>query len=208
MQLVTIAGWTIDDQIQSLGTITVDTTKTLWWNVYPTTTGYFNATVFANSSTAANDTVISSRFISYKNRTESITPQETLPILLNASDSLTFSWDCDTGEYRAADLNLNYTNVTSEPKTVILRVTSYNGTSWNDILHSYTINLTSDNTYKIPVLKRQLDTNETGYCVFNITNIGLNAINITSLDLQAYYNETVSVQDIQASIGTTNITGL
>jgi hypothetical protein len=94
------------------------------------------------------------------------------------------------------------------PQEVLLRFYVYNGTDWLDILHNYKINLTSQRTDFIPILQNQLNVNETGYCTIKISNIGSNDINITSLTLEGYYNETVQIQDIQVKVNEATTTGL
>jgi len=192
-------GWEVIDQTQSLGTITAGTTKTLQWNVYPTNADFQNATVFANSSNAGNDTKISSKFVSYKERTGSITPHETLPVILGVEGEQIFSWDCEAGDYRATKLYIGFNQNNS-----IIHVYSYNNgdctAKQNNIVLGHT-NVSTMTNLSVYVIGNRIIPNETGYCRVKLANHGPDTLNITSLNLSViYYNETVQIQDIQVKV--------
>jgi hypothetical protein len=200
-------GWQVDEATKQLGTIPVGTVQKVWWNVNATSYGEANVTVNATSSNAGNHSLISDKFVVYKLKPSSL-PQESLPFVLEAGKEKVFSWQCEAGNYRIANLTISSTNLTALPQEVLLRVYVYNGTDWLDILHSYKINLTSSRTDFIPILQKQLSANETGYCTIKISNIGSNDINIAGLTLEGYYNETAQIQDIQVKVNEVETTGL
>ncbi|MEX0932740.1 MAG: hypothetical protein WDZ77_01425 [Candidatus Pacearchaeota archaeon] len=117
-------------------------------------------------------------------------------------------WVCgiDIGDYRVATLNINANTSTNE---IPLRVETYNGTDFVDVLHSKYIN-TSNNieTLRVPLLQNQINTNEEGLCEIKISNLGNNDLIIDDITLDTYYDEVVSVRDIQAQVGSFNLTGL
>ncbi|MCG2724293.1 hypothetical protein L6303_06120, partial [archaeon] len=194
------AGWAVDGTTRQLENITAGTTKTVWWNINATSYGEKNITVFANSSNAGSDTLISNNFTVYKwNSTRP--PQETLPAIVSANEASTFSWLCEAGSYRIANLTINWnsTNAVAETR-------AYNGTSFNSIsAHS---RISSQETTSLKMLANQLAANETGYCVIQIKNYGPDALNLTSITLESYYNETVQIQDIQAKINGATAAGI
>ncbi|MCH8003655.1 MAG: hypothetical protein IH934_03400 [Nanoarchaeota archaeon] len=197
--------WGIQNRTQFLGSITQDAIAPVSWTINATTLGRFNITVIANSSNAANDTKDSSFFIVYKEFPSLSIFEPALPILVNASKNVTAYWSCDVGEYRVATLNISLN--TTGPTTI--RVLTYDGTKFVDVLHSFAVDTNSSIDSKlVPILENQLNANETGFCAIQIKNIGFNHINITDLFLESYYNETVVVQDILPSIGGVNTTGI
>jgi hypothetical protein len=200
-------GWQVDEAVKQVGTIPVGTVQKVWWNINATSYGEANVTVNATSSNAGMYTLISDKFVVYKLKPSSL-PQESLPFVLQAGKEKIFSWQCEAGNYRIANLTISSVNLTTLPQEVLLRVYVYNGTDWLDILHNYKINLTSQRIDFVPILQNQLLTNETGYCTIKISNIGSNDINITGLTLEGYYNETVQIQDIQVKVNEAITTGL
>src|SRR3989338_6084444 len=161
-------------------------------------------TVTANSTNAGNNTLGSSLLSSYK-ELPSIAAAGTIPITLSSGTNITTSWNCSVGNYRIASLNLG---VNTSSNIVPFRVETYNGTSFVDVLHSYYANTTGlIRTVRTAVLAKQINANETGSCTARITNLGSSNFTVTSASLETYYNETVSVRDIVASVRNANTTG-
>ncbi|GIU68388.1 MAG: hypothetical protein KatS3mg001_238 [Candidatus Pacearchaeota archaeon] len=201
------SGWIVGPSAtQSLGSVVPGTPKTVSWTVNATSYGRFNVSVFANSSDAGNDTLDSSNFQVYKEELKGTALSPTLPSIVQAGGNITASWQCSVGDYRVATLNIN-ANTSSSPTTI--RVLTYNGTDFVDVLHSKSVDTNNTiKTIKVPLLSKQIDSNETGFCNVKIFNLGSNSINITDISLEAYYNETVSVRDVQASVNGVNTTGI
>ncbi|MEM5766435.1 MAG: Hint domain-containing protein, partial [Candidatus Aenigmatarchaeota archaeon] len=99
------SGWQVDEPTRNLGSISVGEYKKVWWQVNATSYGEANVTVFANSSNAGNDTLISNKFIVYKVKTAD-SPLESLPLELLPGENRTFSWNCEAGSYRIANLTI------------------------------------------------------------------------------------------------------
>ncbi|HLD55168.1 MAG TPA: hypothetical protein VJB35_02800, partial [Candidatus Nanoarchaeia archaeon] len=193
-------GWTIFDQIKFLGAITVGSPVKVSWNVTPSTYGVTNMSMFANSSNAGNDTQLSNNFVVYKELTSSVTLDD-LPVTLEPNNQSIFSWNCDAANYRIAKLNVNWNSVGTN-----VRVYSYDGLKWNDILHSEYV--ASSASKQIVILRDQLFTNESGLCTVKFENVGNNNVDITGLTLQGYYSESLKIEDIITSINGVNVKGI
>src|SRR3989339_552290 len=193
-------GWTIFDQIKFLGAITVGSPVKVSWNVTPSTYGVTNMSMFANSSNAGNDTQLSNNFVVYKELTSAVTLDD-LPVTLEPNNQSIFSWNCDAANYRIAKLNVNWNSVGTN-----VRVYSYDGLIWNDILHSEYVSSTISK--QIAILSNQLFTNESGLCTVKFENVGENDIEITDLTLQGYYSESLKIEDIITSINGVNVRGI
>jgi hypothetical protein len=208
-------GWevwntTAYSNVYYIGTIPNGAIRDAHFDIKPNSSGSFTLMIYANATMlgeAKSSETTTSVFV-YKWLTPASALEPSLPKVLNAGESLVASFSCEAGSYRIANLTISSINLTIEPREVLLRVYSYNGTDWIDILHSYKINLTSARNDFVPLLKNQLNVNETGYCKFKISNIGSNDINITGLTLEGYYSETVQIQDIQVKVGEVITTGL
>src|SRR3989339_638603 len=193
-------GWTINNPVQSLGTVEVGSYKPVSWNVTPSTYGVTNMSMFANSSNAGNDTQLSNNFVVYKELTSAVTLDD-LPVTLEPNNQSIFSWNCDAANYRIAKLNVNWNSVGTN-----VRVYSYDGLIWNDILHSEYVSSTISK--QIAILSNQLFTNESGLCTVKFENVGENEIEITDLTLQGYYSESLKIEDIITSINGVNVRGI
>jgi len=199
--------WVILNRSQGLGIIAENVIKPVSWTINATTFGEFNITINATSSNAANVTKISRFFTVYKEFPSLSVFEPTLPVLVNASKNLTAYWSCAVGEYRAATLNISYN--TSDTTGTTIRVLTYDGSKFVDVLHSFFVKTDKRIDSKlVPILENQLNANETGFCAIKIRNIGLNNLNITDLFLQSYFNETIVVQDILFDINGFNTTGI
>src|SRR3989339_711158 len=193
-------GWNIIDQIKSLGAITVGSPVKVSWNVTPSTYGVTNMSMFVNSSNAGNDTQLSSNFVVYKELNSEVTLND-LPVTLEPNNQSIFSWNCDSANYRIAKLNVNWNSVGTN-----VRIYSYDGLNWNDILHSEYVSSTISK--QIAILSNQLFTNESGLCTVKFENVGENDIEITDLTLQGYYSESLKIEDIITSINGVNVRGI
>src|SRR3989339_309233 len=193
-------GWNIIDQIKSLGAITVGSPVKVSWNVTPSTYGVTNMSMFVNSSNAGNDTQLSSNFVVYKELNSEVTLND-LPVTLEPNNQSIFSWNCDSANYRIAKLNVNWNSVGTN-----VRIYSYDGLNWNDILHSEYVASTASK--QIAILRNQLFTNESGLCTVKFENVGTNDVEITGLTLQGYYSEDLKIEDIISSINAISVKGI
>ncbi|MBX0311871.1 MAG: DUF11 domain-containing protein, partial [Sulfurihydrogenibium sp.] len=195
-------GWQADSTTKYVGNVSVGELKTIWFNIYPTTYSSNQIKIFVNSSNAENDSLTINVF-TYKFMSET-SSQETLPYLLNSNEAKEFNFVCEAGSYRIANLSIStYSSSLQDEK---IRIEVYNGTDWIDVSHS--LYFTSPSSLFIPILEKQIQPSETGYCKIRITNIGSNPVNISSLKLSAYYNETVLIQDIDTNVNGISVKGL
>ncbi|MCW1307597.1 MAG: hypothetical protein OH337_00005, partial [Candidatus Parvarchaeota archaeon] len=200
-------GWYVDEVTKSLGIIAVGEYKPVWWHITPTTYGEINVTIVVNSSNAGSDVASSDNFTVYKLKQPS-PPLEQLPFIINENEEKVLNWECEAGDYRIANLTLTIGNVTASPYEIVLRVWSYNGTNWLDILHSLKINLTGEQNLSILMLQNQLNADENGRCKVRIANVGDNGFNLSWAELQAYYTEAIKIQDILVKVNEAILSGL
>ncbi|MEM5878331.1 MAG: hypothetical protein QXF12_05625, partial [Candidatus Aenigmatarchaeota archaeon] len=192
------SGWQVDQPTKSLGTVNVGQHVKISWQVNATSYDEQNFTFYVNSTNANNETIYSEKLVSYKPSMPSIV--ETLPTIIQPLQSKTFSWPCEVGDYRIANLTALWNGTETKAKLYV-----YNGTSWIEIAERY---LNSTSTEFIPILQNQLNSNETGYCVIKIENIGDNYININQFQFSSYYNQTVKIQDINVTSSSMQLTGI
>jgi hypothetical protein len=205
---------------QYLGKITVGLGETKFvpvhWDVNLTTLSpyldYYQLNITANTTDEippinyyehANATNVTAYVLTQPDLAE-----PSLPLVLNSDEETVASWPCESGSYRIANLSLSMANLTVEPKIIALRLLSYNGSSWLDVLHSYRINLTDLTSVWFSLLNEQIASNESGYCRVKLINVGENSFNLTELKLVAYYKPEVRIQDIIIKVNETITTGL
>jgi hypothetical protein len=201
------SGWIVGPSVtQLLGTVEPGTPETVSWEVNATSYGEFNVSVFADSSDAGNDTTISSLFDVHKESLEGSADSPTFPQVITPGSEETIQWSCSIGDYRIATLNIGANTSNNE---IPIRVETYNGTEFIDVMHSKYINTSQTiETISVPVLENQINANEEGLCTIKISNSGSSNITIDDVTLDAYYDEIVAVRDVQASVSGTNTTGL
>jgi hypothetical protein len=193
-----------------LGSILSGKKKDAHWDVKPNSSGTYTLTIYTNatmSGEAKSDQDTTTIFV-YTWYEPTSMPEPSLPVVLDSGDNITTSISCGAYDFRIASLKISSENVTAGPQEVVIRIQVYNGTDWNDVSHSFKFVLNGSREDVIPILSNQIYANETGYCVINITNTGLNSLNITGLVFEGYYNESVQVQDIQVKINNQETTGL
>jgi len=183
--LIVPSEWSVVNQTAEMGTVTTGEFQPVSWIVNATTFGRFNISIDVNSSNAGNTSKNTEFFIGYKQFPPDIPNTPIFPVLLNGTENVTLNWACDAGVYRVATLNTTV-NTSDNPGTT-LRVLTYDGTQFVDVLHSYDV--ATDNeleTYSFSILEGQLNVNETGFCAIEIRNIGDHQVNITNAYLEAY----------------------
>ena len=204
------ASWNITNRTQYLGTINQNQVVNVTWQVNATTYGSFNVSVFVNgtnSTLSSNDTYNTTNFTVYRlfaqvcpdyalngtNITERVCAinatlgqqldNVTSEAGINPGQNLSAYWLCDAGDYRLGEItSYMESNMTSSKA----RFYVYNGTGWQDILHSLDINSTVT-SIRVPFLRSQLYANETGYCNVRIQNIGNDTLFVDYLALKDYY---------------------
>ncbi|MBN2331146.1 MAG: hypothetical protein JXC85_05005, partial [Candidatus Aenigmarchaeota archaeon] len=185
--------WQTDGKTKYLGNIDLGGTKYVQWEVNATTPGTFNIPIFANNSVGNNDTdyIV---LTNYKHAAPGLL--EAVPSTIQGGGEKTFSFGCDAGIYRVANLTVDWNG-----NETYARVFSYNGTAWLDILHSRWLNTsgTGENRF-IPILAEQISANESGYCTVRIRNIGSSNISVNALSLEPYYQLDLVVLDIMPEI--------
>jgi len=204
LNTTTAIGWQIATQTQNIGSVGIGAYPTASWQVNATTFGDFKLNVYANSSNIGNGTANTSDFTVRK--LFPLTYVSNIPTTIETGNESLFSWACDPSEngYRVATFNLTLN--TSGTK---IRVSTYSGIDWVDVLHSENYNtsgvLQSD---LISVLQSQINPNETGYCSIKVKNLGNLDVIIANATLKAFYVPNTTIQDIDAQIGTTSTTGI
>jgi hypothetical protein len=203
----TWVNWIIGNSTRFLGTIGMNSYTAFFWTVNATTSGTnFKMSLFANSTNAKNDTKNSSAFIVYNdyNEKHSISPT---PIILQTTNETILSWKCNVSDYRIGTLNLTLN--TSSPTTTIIRVSTYDGTIWRDVMHNQIINTTGlFGSIYVPILKSEIFPNGTGYCNIKVKNIGTENISIINATLRMYHLQDVKIQDIVPYYESSVTTGL
>jgi len=183
--------WVIRNRSQFIGSVDVGSPVAVSWTINATTFGRFNVTVEANSSNAANSSLVSSHFIVYKEIPKINSRTPTLSFILNASQNLTTSWTCAPGQYRIATINISIDQLSSlstirpisnETSTgafgYILNLENASDGSLNDTLSNATItsNGTGINNFSHVNLTFQMNTSLESTTIFMVT-----ARNITDL---------------------------
>ncbi|MBU2483401.1 MAG: hypothetical protein KJ760_20135, partial [Proteobacteria bacterium] len=143
-------------------------------------------------------------FLVHKQSLEGTADSPAFPVNVGAGENQIIKWACNVGDYRVADLNLE---INTTGNSVPIRVETYNNTEFIDILHSYYIESSAAEIFRVPVLAGQIDANEDGSCAVRISNLGENSIDVSDVTLDAYYDEVVAIRDIIISTNV-NTTGL
>ncbi len=182
---------------QFFGTINDGTSVFVSWIVTPTTYGSFNATIYANTTNAGDKTESSEYFTVHKESLKGTAGSPGFPVTISAGKSEIIKWDCDIGNYRVAELNIE-TNTSGN--LVPIRVETYDGLNFVDILHSYYISSSGAGDFRVPVLTSQLNADENSSCTIRISNRGTESINVSDVALNAYYDEVVGVRGIHTHI--------
>jgi len=143
----------VNNTARLLGDVVQGTPVTVEWTVNATNvSGLYNATVFADSSNAGNDTGDDTIdwFTVYEDfptkRSDSFNPS--LNQSIGPSQNLTAAWECNVGDYRIADLRI--TANTSTTGTV-LQILSYDGTKFVDVEHSKVVNTNGAGDGHVPL---------------------------------------------------------
>ncbi|MDY6778770.1 MAG: hypothetical protein SVU32_08960, partial [Candidatus Nanohaloarchaea archaeon] len=118
-------------------------------------------------------------------------------------ESVTASWRCEQFRYRAASLRLF---MESEQRRTAAEVYTYNGTDWETVEESLAVN---DNAsrYRVPILRRQLQPNGTGYCRIRVENRGGDDLYLDAASLEFNGRPDVTIANITWSVDGTYVTG-
>jgi hypothetical protein len=184
---------------QIIGSLNQDQQKNLTWIVNATNyTHTFELNVTVNSTQDYDN--VTEALILYKELVK--TPESmSLPYNITLGNELVAGFSCPSGDYRTANITTSW-----DGSEAYARIYVYNGTEWEDVLHSYYLNITE--TAFIPVGRDQIAPNGTGKCLVKIENVGGGNITINSINFSGYYRSAVKVLDITPKIDNVETNGL
>ncbi|MFH7880930.1 MAG: hypothetical protein QXI09_02895, partial [Candidatus Aenigmatarchaeota archaeon] len=183
-------GWFVDKNVIYLGEVKTGEFKRVSWNIYPTSSGVYKISFYANSSNAGSKETFSREFIVYNFLQ---TEDNSLPKILQPEEALILKFDCEAGDYRVANLTLNISSQGSK-----IRIETFNSSNWITVKDN--LHVEGNENYFIPILLNQISSNSDGKCLVRISNIGDNFVNIEKAILTAYYNKTAKVEGIKLII--------
>ncbi|MEM4958531.1 MAG: hypothetical protein QXX12_01505, partial [Nanopusillaceae archaeon] len=184
-------GWYTDEQTKYLGKIYANEFKKIYWNVYASTFGEGKAIFYINSSNAGYKRLESNNIVVYKFSQSTINSI----ININSNDFEILEFDCETGNYRIANLTIK---ISENSNNSTLKIESFNSSNWIKIENN--LEVISNNLYFIPILANQISSNSDGKCLVKITNVGDKNVIIESATLTSYYNETLKIDGIKVLV--------